>query len=204
MGASDIVVTAVADAHKALMDAIRAQASRDVLTERVKTLIARQFDAVPAAQWAVLGDRDAYVEKTYRPHVAQVSTPWMRFMATFDPATPLRQVTVPVFAAFGERDTQVPPALNAQPVREALAGNNAATVKVFAEANHLFQQANSGLVSEYGVLDKAFAAGLLDDVSGWILAIALRPSAAWPPRAVGRGHLRAHDRRGERTRQTTD
>jgi uncharacterized protein len=42
---------------------------------------------------------------------------------------------------------------------------------VYAGANHLFQQAKSGLPMEYGMLEKAFVPGLLDDVSAWILKI---------------------------------
>lgn len=169
MGANDTVVAAIVEAHRALMDAIKSQADRDTLVARVKDLIGAQFDGVPPAQRALLGDRSAYVEKTYPPHVAQLSTPWMRFMATFDPADALSNVTVPVLAIFGERDTQVPPSLNAPPVRKALAGNPAATVTIYPEANHLFQKANSGLVSEYGALDKAFVPALLDDIATWIL-----------------------------------
>ncbi|NQW03531.1 MAG: alpha/beta fold hydrolase [Acidobacteria bacterium] len=171
MGAGDTVVAAIVDAHRALMDAIKAGASTETLTALVQTLIGAQFDGVPATQRAQLGDRAAYVEKAYRAHVAQLSTPWMKFMATFDPATALRQVSVPVFAAFGERDTQVPPSINAQPVREALAKNPAAVLKILPEANHLFQKANTGLVSEYGALDKAFVPGLLDDLSAWMLTV---------------------------------
>ncbi len=171
MGASDDIVAAIVAAHRALMDAVKAGASTEVLTDAVKALIGAQFDGVPEAQRAQLGDRTEYVEKTYRPHVAQTATPWMKFFATFDPATALREVSVPVLAIFGERDTQVPPSLNAEPVRAALAANSRATVKVYPAANHLFQKATTGSVAEYGVLEKAFIAGLLGDLSSWILAV---------------------------------
>ncbi len=174
LGANEDQVAAIVEAHKALMEAIASGASPEAMAAAVRTLIARQFDGLPAAQRAQLGDRDAYVEKTYRPHVLSSSTPWMKFLVTFDPATALRQVTVPVYAAFGEKDTQVPPALNESPVRAALAANRGATVKVYPDANHLFQKARTGQVAEYGVLDKAFVTGLLDDVSAWILAGANR------------------------------
>jgi pimeloyl-ACP methyl ester carboxylesterase len=116
-----------------------------------------------------LGDIPAFVEKSYRQGVANFTSPWMKFFLTFDPAEALRKVTVPVFGAFGGLDTQVLPELNEAPVRQALTHNSRATIKVYPGANHLFQRARTGLVSEYAALDKAFLPGLLDDVTMWIL-----------------------------------
>src|SRR5687767_8194857 len=98
------------------------------------------------------------------------TSPWMKFFMTFDPADALRKVTVPVFGAFGTLDTQVLPELNEGPVRQALAANARATIKVYPGANHLFQHAKTGLVGEYATLEKAFLPGLLDDVTAWIQA----------------------------------
>ena len=147
----------------------------DIVTRRQATDTARAMGAgdeavarIEAAHRAMVGDIPAWVEKTYRPHLAQIWSPWMKYFVAFDPADALRKVTVPVYAAFGGLDTQVLPELNAQPVRQALAGNARTTVKVYPEANHLFQRAHTGLVTEYATLDKAFLPGLLDDVATWI------------------------------------
>jgi hypothetical protein len=68
----------------------------------------------------------------------------------------------------------VPPSLNEPPVRKALAGNRAATIAVVDGANHLFQAAKSGQVSEYPTLDKAFVPGLLDQIASWVGRVASR------------------------------
>jgi fermentation-respiration switch protein FrsA (DUF1100 family) len=102
---------------------------------------------------------------------AQMASPWMKFMLTFDPATALRKATVPVYAAYGELDTQVPPSMHEAPVREALRQNPRATVKIYAGANHLFQRAQTGQVTEYATLEKVFIPGLLDDLAKWILDV---------------------------------
>jgi fermentation-respiration switch protein FrsA (DUF1100 family) len=91
-------------------------------------------------------------------------------MLRFDPATALKQVRVPVFAAFGEVDTQVPPSLHLAPLKAALAGNPRLTVTVYPGANHLFQRARTGLVTEYATLERAFIPGFPDDLAKWILA----------------------------------
>jgi pimeloyl-ACP methyl ester carboxylesterase len=169
MGATGDAVTRIDREYRAVTEALRDGATADALVTAVKNLITAQVEAQPAAQRAVVGDIPAFVEKSYRQGVATFTSPWMKFFMTFDPADALRKVTVPVFGAFGGLDTQVLPELNEGPVRQALTGHSRATIKVYPEANHLFQRAKTGLVSEYAALDKAFLPGLLDDVTTWIL-----------------------------------
>lgn len=78
----------------------------------------------------------------------------------------------PVLALYAEKDVQVSLALNEQPMREALAGNPGGTVEVFQGANHLFQPAGTGAVSEYAGLPREFVPGFTGRISGWILEIA--------------------------------
>ncbi len=171
LGATEAQVEAIVTAHRAMTAAIKAGAPSETLAERVKALLGAQYDSQPPAAKAALGDRAAFVEKQYGQAVRSLATPWMKYFLAFDPAEALRRVTVPVYAAFGALDTQVPPATNEAPVRTALAGNPRATVKVYPEANHLFQKAKTGQVTEYALLDKAFVAPLLDELSSWILSV---------------------------------
>lgn len=168
MGAGPEAVAKIEGAHRAMSEAIRRNASVDEIAVTLKALMSAQVEGAPPAQRAMIGDVTAWVEKTYRPHLAQISSPWMKYFVTFDPADALRKVAVPVYAAFGGLDTQVLPELNERPIRQALAGNARATIKVYPEANHLFQRATTGLVTEYATLDKVFLPGLLDDVATWI------------------------------------
>jgi hypothetical protein len=46
------------------------------------------------------------------------------------------------------------------------------TVRVFAEANHLFQPARTGAPVEYPGLPKAFVPGFTEAVAEWILNLA--------------------------------
>ncbi|MCR4374320.1 MAG: alpha/beta fold hydrolase, partial [Acidobacteria bacterium] len=104
---------------------------------------------IEAAHRAMVGDIPAWVEKTYRPHLAQIWLPWMKYFVAFDPADALRKVSVPAYAAFGGLDIQVLPELNEGPMR-------------------LFQRAKTGLVTEYATLEKVFVPGLLEDIATWI------------------------------------
>jgi uncharacterized protein len=168
-GSTPEQVERIAAAHRAATDAVIRGAVPKERTRLIRALVDAQIDALPPEQRAAIGDRDAFVERTVKGASAQMALPWMAFMLTFDPATALRKVSVPVYAAFGERDMQVPPSMHEAPLRAALRENTGAAVKVYPGANHLFQQAKTGRPSEYATLDKAFVPGLVDDIGEWIL-----------------------------------
>jgi pimeloyl-ACP methyl ester carboxylesterase len=170
-GATPAQVDRIVAAHKAATDAILRDAPADERLRLVRALVEAQVDAAPRAQLAAIKNVELYIEQTSRAAAMQMALPWMKYMLTFDPAAPLRELRVPVYAAFGSLDMQVPPSLNEAPVRQALAGNARAAIKVYPDANHLFQRAKSGQVDEYPVLEKAFVSGLVDDVGRWILRV---------------------------------
>jgi uncharacterized protein len=174
LGADDAAVSRVAAAHRNATSLALKKADAEEISSAVKELIRAQYDTMPAAQQQTLGAREAFVERTYAPAVAQLQAPWMRFMIDFDHAAPLREVKCPVLVLFGRLDLQVPPGLNEQPVRAALAGNGAATIAVLDGANHLFQPARTGQVSEYAALPKAFVPGFLDQIAAWIARVTAR------------------------------
>jgi hypothetical protein len=94
---------------------------------------------------------------------------WFAFFLDHDPATTLAQVSVPVLAIYGGKDLQVPADLNRQALEGAMRGKDL-TVRIFPNANHLFQPAGSGSPSEYAQLEKRFVDDLLPTVTEWILA----------------------------------
>ncbi len=172
-GADEAVVQKVLTEHRKLTEALKKGAPREELREIVRTLARAQIDAAPEAQRKMITDPDAFVAGILDNGVASVDTKWMRFFTAFDPATALSRVSCPVFAAFGGRDVQVPPAINRGPLEDALAkaGNKRVTVKLYPEANHLFQVSKTGLPQEYAGLEKQFVPGLLDDITAWIRAL---------------------------------
>ena len=168
LGADAATVERITAAHRAVTTSIVKKAPAEELATAVKNLIKAQYDGMPPAQQQALGDRDSFAEKTYAPALAQLQSPWMRFMIDFDHAAPLRDVTCPVLVLFGRLDLQVPPAQNEQPVRAALARNSAATIAVLDGANHLFQSARTGQPTEYATLEKAFVPGFLEQITAWV------------------------------------
>ncbi len=92
-----------------------------------------------------------------------------RKMMDFDPAPYWRQVKCPVLAFFGELDHNVPPRPNVEILKKLLAsaGHVAHTIKVLPKANHLFLQAETGMMTEYPRL-RAFVPGYFDGLAEWL------------------------------------
>jgi pimeloyl-ACP methyl ester carboxylesterase len=144
-------------------DAVRA----DMIAELKKTAA-----AMPESQRQTLGDIDTWAAKSVDAQIAAMESPWMQFFLTHDPATVLEQVKQPVLALFGGKDLQVPAEENKAAIVAALekGGNKDVTVKVFHDANHLYQVANTGSPIEYASLKPEFVPGFLDTIGQWILA----------------------------------
>lgn len=94
----------------------------------------------------------------------------MRYFLTYNPSDDWAQVKVPVLALFGGLDLEVDQAQNLPAMEAALANNADVTIKLFEEANHLFQKAVTGSPEEYTTLPAEFVPRFLDTIGDWILA----------------------------------
>jgi fermentation-respiration switch protein FrsA (DUF1100 family) len=103
--------------------------------------------------------------------IQQLTSPWMRYFLTYDPATALGKLTCPVLAINGSLDLQVSPAQNLPAIRKALedGGNKHYEVDELPGLNHLFQTAKSGAPSEYGQIEETISPVALDKMASWIL-----------------------------------
>jgi len=95
---------------------------------------------------------------------------WMRYFVMFDPSIYLSSIRCPVLALNGEKDCQVIAEQNILPIGEILrsSGNQAVTTIVLQGLNHLFQNCETGLPSEYGVIEETFDPNTLNIISDWI------------------------------------
>jgi alpha-beta hydrolase superfamily lysophospholipase len=100
-----------------------------------------------------------------------------RKMMDFDPVPFWRQVKCPVLAFFGEMDHNVPPRPNVEILERtfASAGHENHSIVVLPQANHLFLQAETGVMTEYPRL-KGFVPGYFEQLGSWIQRVAYRGS----------------------------
>ncbi len=101
--------------------------------------------------------------------VAAFTDPWMRYFLAYDPAPALAQLSIPVLAMIGTLDLQVSSADNVPALETALSSNPDATVMELAGLNHLFQNATTGAVSEYGLIEETMAPVVPKTIADWIL-----------------------------------
>jgi hypothetical protein len=103
--------------------------------------------------------------------IKALTSPWFQYFLTYDPAVALRKVRCPVLALNGEKDLQVPPAMNLPAIRQALTegGNKSFETDELPGLNHLFQTAASGAISEYAEIEETIAPVALLKIAGWVL-----------------------------------
>lgn len=143
----------------------------DGLETLLRETILAQYDELTDAQRAALGDIEAQVAQVTEAQMQSFQTGWFRAFVNYDPEPDWAQVDVPVLAFFGGLDVQVDAGQNAPALEAALneAGNDDVTVIIYPQANHLFQEARTGSLQEYGALEPAFVPDLLPDLSAWLL-----------------------------------
>ena len=151
----------VAERQRKLIDLVEHEKDSAVVKQKVKEL------AGPNAP-----------DEMIDAQIAALSSPWMRYFFTYDPAPALRKVTCPVLALNGSKDRQVPPEQNLPAIRAALeqGGNTHFQVVEMPGLNHLFQTAQTGAVSEYQRIEETIAPAALEKIAGWIVGQPERPA----------------------------
>jgi uncharacterized protein len=140
--------------RRAMFALVETEKDEAVLETKLKEMMAGE---VPEAQMEM--------------QIKQITSPWLRYFLTYDPAMALRKLTCPVLAINGALDTQVPPKLNLPAIRKALveSGNQHFEVDELAGLNHLFQTAKTGSPTEYAQIEETISTVALDKMGIWIL-----------------------------------
>jgi pimeloyl-ACP methyl ester carboxylesterase len=108
----------------------------------------------------------AIVERVART----IGSPGMFSMLTNDTQPNLVKLRMPVLAMIGGKDLQVPAELNIPALKVGLKDDHQATVVELPGLNHLFQDAQTGLVSEYITNSQTMAPAALDLMTDWVVA----------------------------------
>ena len=95
---------------------------------------------------------------------------WMRYFVIFDPTALFSSIKCPVLALNGEKDCQVLAEKNINAIKKGLlsAGNTKSTTMILPGLNHLFQNCETGLLNEYGIIEETFDQKTLEIIREWI------------------------------------
>jgi hypothetical protein len=123
--------------------------------------------SIPAAAEQV------HAEFGYSPDVDKLllhNDAWSRYFLSYEPATSLAKLKMPVLALIGDLDCQVAANENLAAIAAALkkAGNDRFATVRMPGLNHLFQTAVTGAVSEYGRIEETIAPVALETITQWI------------------------------------
>lgn len=157
-GASDSVVRTLLETNREYFNLIKAsEANNGDFRTAVSRWLKQKYPAIT----------DAQVEAQLK----KLLNPWMYDFVKDDPYNVIKQVTVPVLAINGKKDTQVSSRINLPVIEKALkeGGNLNYQLVEPEELNHMFQHCKTGMPVEYGQLEETFAPEVLDIITSWIL-----------------------------------
>ncbi len=100
----------------------------------------------------------------------QLSFPWLTDFIKFDPQESLSKTKCAVLALNGGNDLQVPAKENLQAIEKILteSGNNNFKTMEIEGLNHLFQESETGLPTEYVTIEQTFSPKVLEIMINWI------------------------------------
>lgn len=103
--------------------------------------------------------------------IDQLTSPWMMGFIRLDPAVYLRKVTCPILAINGNKDLQVPSKENLEIIENVFgkSENTKVAIKELENLNHLFQECETGAISEYAAIEQTISPMALEEILNWIL-----------------------------------
>lgn len=145
---------------------IRGQAEEAAQEEALMSILERAYAALSEEERAGVGSLYAFQTKT----IANLRTPWMKFLLPYNPRQALEQVHCPVLALNGDKDLQVSIEQNLPEIGAALELGPCTdfSLQRLEGLNHLFQYSETGQVSEYGKLEETFSETALERMAQWL------------------------------------
>ena len=168
-GAPEEVIELNQRIQAGLADIVAEESDSEAAAQKMRSFIEGEVASlsVETRAAAATGLSEQAIDRT----VAQFNSPWFRFFLHHDPRPALERLDVPVLSLIGEKDLQVPPALNNPEIEAAFerGENPDATVLTLPGLNHLFQESETGSPAEYQQIEETMNGAALEAVSAWIL-----------------------------------
>ncbi|MHB0936634.1 MAG: alpha/beta hydrolase family protein [Armatimonadota bacterium] len=167
MGGDDAAIAEQNAVQRALFAILKQHPNDETARQKLHQYFTDRINALPEEQRQAMGDPEPYIQG----QIAFLVNPWMRHFLTYDPATALRKLRVPVLALNGSKDTQVTPAENLAAITAVLkeSGTKDVTVRELPDLNHLFQTADTGSPQEYGQIEETFSPEALQIIGDWVV-----------------------------------
>lgn len=155
-----------ADQYRALftdfMDIVQSDPEDPATAERLRAFLNGPGGALIPPYRFLPRDADSLVDVLLGP--------WYRSNVNFDPQAVYSGVNVPVLALGGAKDFVAPPEYHLAGIEAILRDtpDSDVTTITFAGLNHLLQEAETGLPTEYASLENSFSPEALEAIEDWI------------------------------------
>lgn len=143
----------------------------DEVIESYCKLLETAFDVRVNGGW--MPDPDGYdlpesLLQNYWAVVAQIQSPYMKYLLSLDMRSRLAEIDCPVLALNGTKDLQVGCADNLNALTEGLPSGERNSIMPVEGVNHLFQHCTTGAVTEYREIEETISPEVLDIIVNWI------------------------------------
>ena len=152
-----------------IYDIVKTGGDWTVLEEDLAERLEEQINRLPEPQRNALGDMSVFIRSQINRQLAAAKTDWFKSFIEFEPSEYIGSLTIPMLAVFAEKDAQVILDTNrsmAEFIKEEYSLQF--VIETITNANHLFQNSNTGLPSEYGMLEREFAEGYIEAIVEWL------------------------------------
>jgi len=155
-------------AQQIWLKAINEIARKDISEESARAEIKKMYADLNENTKAVLNWNDERIEGTSN----MILSKWWRYGLKFDPVTTIHSLNCPVLALLGEKDQQIPAAMNVKELESATQNRNEKSkVVVMPGLNHLFQKCVTGEELEYIRIEETISPVVLDLIKNWVLSL---------------------------------
>lgn len=111
-------------------------------------------------------------EALIQESVNQLCNPWMFYFIKYNPKNDLEKVNCHVLALNGSKDLQVPPKENLGRMEKYIPKSSKSLVfKELQSLNHLFQECETGNITEYETIEQTIQPGVLKLMGDWLISI---------------------------------
>lgn len=101
----------------------------------------------------------------------QSKTPYLQYFVALDMRDKLDNISCPVLALNGKKDTQVFYNNNLNALNKGLPANVSNKIVALDGLNHMFQHCQTGAVGEYGVIEETISPEVLEIITGWVKSL---------------------------------
>jgi len=167
---SDEVMQVNLEFQSQIYEVVRSESDWEEVEQNLASRLRAQIDQLPDRQREALGDMDGFIQSQIDRQLSTAKSRWFKSLIELDPAEVISELEeIPMLAVFGGKDTQVPAASNIEACNQIASEFELnLDIVVIDEANHLFQRANTGMPSEYGMLGREFTGDFLDAVLNFL------------------------------------